>query len=339
MIWRRLNGVVLAPALLLILTAASSAAAQNNMIKGKVRSTDGATVNNAIVELRIGGGAMIAQTVTRNDGDFAFNGLASGEYEVAVTIAGYEPAVQVVRFTENDRMNFMEVVNVEVDIRPKPELNLLGPPGTSFVQDVPKTARTTYERAIAKLRDGKKDEGVALLREAIGAFNEYFDAHLTLGKELFREGKDNEALQELEKARQINDRQDAVFFMFGLVMLKQQKFVIAEYAFHEATKLNPNSAASHFYRGMALIEIGFHGKDQKQNATELSDAEKELNRAFDLSDKRLSAVYYQRARIYEKRGENLAAARELELYLKAEPEAKNAAAIRALVTKLRGDKK
>src|SRR5215475_8483606 len=164
-----LRTIVLPSAILFFLGAAGSEArAQQNMIRGKVRAADGATVNNAIVELRIGGGGMISQTVTRNDGDFAFTSLQSGEYEVAVTIAGYEPTAQHVRFTENDRMNFMEVVTVEITIRAKPDPNvMLGPPGVNFVQEVPKSARTSYEKGIAKLRDGKPDEGVALLREAI----------------------------------------------------------------------------------------------------------------------------------------------------------------------------
>src|SRR5215216_4847579 len=82
-------------AIMLILLSAISASAQNNMIRGKVRSSNGSTVNNAIVELRVGGGGMIGQTVTRNDGDFAFSNLIAGEYEVAVTLAGFEPTVQM----------------------------------------------------------------------------------------------------------------------------------------------------------------------------------------------------------------------------------------------------
>jgi tetratricopeptide (TPR) repeat protein len=281
---------------------------------------------------------MIAQTVTRNDGDFAFTSLFSGEYEVAVTIAGYEPAAEVVRFSDNSRMNLMEVQTVEIRIRPRPENAILGPPGTNFAQEVPSLARSGYEKALAKLREGKTDEGVALLREAITGFPDYFDAHLLLGKELFREGKNEEALEEFERARQINDRQDAVFFMFGLVMLKQQKFVIAEYGFREAIRLNPNNAGSHFYRGVTLISAGLRGSDQKQRAADLAEAEKELNSAFDMSNKRLSAVYFQRARIYEYRGEKLAAARELESYLKAEPGVQNAEAIRALILKLKQTK-
>jgi Tfp pilus assembly protein PilF len=323
----------------LLLSGVTGGAQQQGMIRGKVRGPDGRTVNDAIVELRVGGGGMISQTVTRNDGDFAFNGLASGEYEVAVTMAGYEPVVEMVRFAGEDRMSFREVVTVEITIRPRAENSMLGPPGTSFVQDIPKPARASYEKAMGKLREGKNEEGVTLLREAVASFGDYFDAHFALAKEMFREGKEDEALQELERARQINDQQDAVFFVFGMVMLKQQKFVIGEYAFREAIRLNPNNSGSHFYRGLALIEIATRANDEKERNDKLADAEKELSRAFELSSRRLNAVYYQRARIDEKRGDRLAAAKELESYLKAEPDTKNAQQIKALINKLRGEKK
>jgi tetratricopeptide (TPR) repeat protein len=264
---------------------------------------------------------MISQTVTRNDGDFAFSNLAPGEYEVAVTIAGYDPVVQMARFSQNDRMNFSEVLNIEVIIRPKKETTLSAP-GTNFAQDVPKSARAAYERAMSRFREGKSEEGVIALREAIATFNDYFDAYYALGKELFREGKDD-------------DRQDAVFYMFGLVMMKQRKFVVAEYAFREATRLNPNNVASRFYHGQALIEIALRESDQRQRALDLTTADQELTHAWETSEKHLNAVYLQRARLHELRGEKEAAARDLESFLKAEPEAKNAAAIREAISKLR----
>ena len=329
---------ILLSALALVLLSGLTASAQSSMIRGKVRTSDGTTINNAIVELRVGGGGMIAQTVTRNDGDFAFSNLASGEYEVAVTLAGYEPAVQMARFSQNERMNFSETLNIEVTIRPKAN-TALAPPGTHFAQDVPKPAREAYDKGMAKLREGKSDEGIALLREATTNFNDYFDAHFAIGKELYRAGKYGDALESLERARQINDRQDTVYYLFGLVMLKQQKFAIAEYAFREATRLNANNATTRFYHGVALIELSGRTSDAKQSAADLNNAEKELSLAWEMSEKRLNEVYLQRARVYERRGNKEAAVRELESYLKAEPEAKNAAAIRIAITHLRGEKK
>jgi len=321
--------------LTLVLISGGTALAQSNQLRGKVRAPNGVTVNNAIVELRVGGSAMIAQTVTRNDGDFAFTGLATGEYEIAVTMAGYEPVVQMARFNQSGRMDFSEVINMEILIRPK-KANLPSAPGTNFAQDVPKPARLAYEKAAARMRDGKPEEAVAALREAIANFSDYFDAHFALGKELFREGKDDEALEALERARQINDRQDSVYHIFGLIMLKQGKFAVAEYAFREATRLNGNSAAAHFYHAQALIELAVRGNDQRQLNTDLGAADKELDLAWETSEKRLTAVYLQRARIHETRGQKEAAAVDLESYLKAEPEAKNGATIRAAIAKLRG---
>lgn len=322
----------------LALVSSGDAFVQNNMLRGKVRASSGVTVNNAIVELRIGGGAMISQTVTRNDGDFAFSNLSSGEYEVSISIAGYEPAIQMARFNQNDRSGFSEVINIEVLIRPKREL-VLAPPGTSYAQEVPKPARAAYERAVARLREGKSDEAVAALREAIAAFNDYFDAHYALGRELFRAGKDNEALEALERARQINDRQDAVYYIFGLLMMKQGKYAVAEFAFREATRLNANNVWSRFHHGQALIELAVRSNDERQRKEDLSAAEKELDRAWENSEKRLFDVYLQRARIHEIRGQKEAAAAALEGYLKAVPEAKNGARIRAAIAELRGENK
>jgi tetratricopeptide (TPR) repeat protein len=323
-------------ALALLLLPAIAPAAQNNVIRGKVRAAGGASLNNAIVELKQGGGGMIAQTVTRNDGDFAFSSLAAGEYEIAVSLAGFEPATEIVRFRFPSNQSSMEVLNVEVMLRPRVDATVLAAPGTNFAQEVPKAARDAYEKAISRLRENKSAEAVALLRQAIEAFSDYFDAHYHLGLELYRANDYGGALEALERARQINERQPGVYHAFGLVMIKQQKFSVAEYAFREAIRLDENNAASHFYRGVVLIEITLRSNDQLQRAGDLVEAEKMFDRVWELSNKRASLVLLQRARIYELRGEREAAAAALDDYLKAEPGAKNASEIRAMIRRLRG---
>jgi tetratricopeptide (TPR) repeat protein len=327
----------LSHAYILLLFMAGSALAQSNTIRGKVRSTNGSTVNNAIVDLRVNGGGMLGQTVTRNDGDFAFSGLEPGEYEISIQIAGYEPAIQMARIEGGMGVNYQQVVNIEVLIRPKPD-SILGSTGTNFVQEVPKAARAAFEKAQEKLRDGKAQEGVELLKQAVALFADYFDAHLTLGLELFKLGQDNEALQELERARQINDREGAVYHLFGLIMLKEKKFGVAEYAFSEATRLGASNPVSRFYHGLALLEVAKSTPDQQLRSTGFADAEKELDRAIELSGGRLATAYLQRARVYESRGNYEAAARDLETYLKAEPDAENAPALREAITRLRARK-
>jgi tetratricopeptide (TPR) repeat protein len=319
-----------------------TASAQSGMIRGKVRANNGVTVNNATVELKQATGGVISQVATRNDGDFEFTGLRAGEYEVHVTAGGYEPAVQLARLIENIGVRspsaaINEVVNLEITIKPRSDPTL-APPGISFVQDVPSTARAAYTKGIAKIREGKSEEGIALLREATTEFSDYFDAHFALGGEYYRLGKDSEAVESLERARLINDREAAVYYMFGMVMARQQKFGVAEYAFGKAAELNANFVLAHFNHGVALIEVALRTGGAGEIAALLADADRELDRAWDLSGKRLNGVFLQRSRIYQKRGDKEAAARELESYLKAEPAAENAAALKQKIVALRAGK-
>jgi len=315
------------------------------MIRGKVRGTNGTSVNNAIVELKQSAAGLVAQTVTRNEGDFAFTNLRAGEYEVVVTFAGYQTASEIVYLrdsmminpTQSSRSVISEVATVDITLRPRPE-PILGAPGTSFAQDVPKAARAAYARGIAKLREGKSDEGIAFLREATTAYNDYFDAHFALASEYYRLGKDPEALEELERARQINDRGGAVYYTFGMVMARQQKFRAAEYAFRMAAELNVNHVAAHFNHAVSLIELALRAKDADQVKKNLAEAERELDRSWELSGGRLNTVFLQRARVHEERGNREGAARELENYLKAEPNGKNAAAVKEAIAKLREKK-
>ena len=326
--------LLLTVAFLLVL-AASGLGQANNVILGKVRGNNGMTLNNAIVELRRGGGEIMGQTVTRNDGDFSFSGLAFGEYEVAVTLSGYEPAVEVVRFKLPPGMATIETLRVEIMLKPRGDA-LLATPGVNFAQDVPKAARAAFDKGIARLREGKTAEGIELLNQATGIYNDYFNAHFALATEYYRLEKYSEALQSVERARQINDRESAVYYLFGMVMVKQRKVSVAEYAFREAVRLNGANIPARFYHGVTLTELGIRGNDPKQADADLMEAEKELNSAWDLSGKRLSGVHLELYKIHNQKNDKEAAARDLENFLKAEPNAKNAGALRETIQKLRG---
>lgn len=329
--------------LLLFLLLPVQGLAQNGMIRGKVRVLNGSTLNDALVELKQETGGLLSQSPTRNDGDFVFSGLRPGNYQITVTLSGYEPTTEAVQLGNTNFIgrgnsdNPGEVVTLEIRLRPKAAA-ALGTPTSTFVQEIPDAARNAYEKGIAKIREGKSAEGLALLNEAVGKFNTYFDAHFALGSEYYRLGKDKEALESLERARQIYDRGAGVYYVFGMIMVRQQKFRLAEYAFGKAAELNDSYTLAHFNHGVALIEVALRSKDESEIKTMLEESHQELDRAWELSGKRLNTVYLQRARILEKCGDNEAAARELESYLKAEPAAKNAAIVQENIKKLRQKK-
>ena len=330
------------PAIAALLVLSAAAFAQNSLLRGKVRGSDGTVVNNATVELRGSQGSIIGQVFTRNDGDFSFARLRAGEYEVHVTMSGYESSMQMVELRDSMRVNassdtVSEIVTIEVVLRRLPEPSL-GTPGSTFAQDVPKVAREAYVRGVSKLREGKSDEGIASLREATAEFSDYFDAYLALGVEFYRLGKDVDALEALERARLINDRGAGVYYTFGMLMVRQQKFHAAAYAFGKAAELNDSHVNAHFNHAVALIEVALRSKDPNEVKTVLASADRELDRAWDLSGKKLNTVFLQRARVLEERGDKDAAARALESYLKAEPDAKDMAAVKEAIAKLRAKK-
>jgi tetratricopeptide (TPR) repeat protein len=190
-------------------------------------------------------------------------------------------------------------------------------------------------------KEGKPQEAILAMQEAIKQFPDYFDAHFALANELIKTNQLNEAIAELQRARDINPKDDRVYQSFGIVLIKQGKYLIAARVFGEAAKLNPSDPQILVMRSSALIDYATTidaSKSQeaaRERASAFDMAEKELQRAFEASGKKLASVHLQLARLYERKGDRKGAADHLEQYLRMTPDAKNAAEIREAIKKLR----
>ena len=179
------------------------------------------------------------------------------------------------------------------------------------------------------------------MREAIKLFPLYFEAHLELGNELLQANHLEDAITELDRAREINPNDDRVYLSFGLVLMQQKKYPMAVAVFAEASRLNPTNQMNALMRGIALIHQASM-IDPAQSKTAAADrefiikrAEAALTQASELSGKKLTADYLTLAMLYEMKGDRAQAAAELEQYLQKNPDAKNADAIREEIRKLR----
>jgi tetratricopeptide (TPR) repeat protein len=319
--------------LVILLVSTGSVCAQGGIIRGKVRLPSGATLTGVIVELWRSTG-LENQVVTTRDGDFEFANLPQASYEVVVKHQGYYPAMERAEFFyDRNSIPRVEVIRVEINLRPL-ESTTNEKAGSTFVQEIPPAARAAYDQGIAKLREGQPVEAVALLREATSIFAEYFDAHVALGARLLDEKKYEEALGELEKARLVNDRDAKVYQLFGVLMAAQQKYALAEWAFRAAIDRDPLSLQSIYNHGVVLIELSRTEPDAKKKQLQLNDAEKDLNRALEMTRERYYPAYLQRSRIHEMRDNRKAAARDLETYLKLNPNSPRATEIRAKIERL-----
>lgn len=327
--------------LVLCLMAASSAAAQGHTIRGKVRDSAGVNMARVTVSLESGNGAMINQTVTNNEGDFAFTGLSDNSYSVIVSAPDYNPASERVDFVRSINSNDPgEMRTVEITMIGKgAAASTRG--SVRFVQNVPKEAGDNYVLAMTSLKEGRPQQGVELLQKAINIFPDYFDARFALANELILEEKFSAAIGHLDEARRINPKDDRIFRAFGMIMMQQQKFAVAARIFAEASLLNPRDLNYLVHQGTALIELASRVDPKKSPAAAeernfaFTEAEKVLIRAYNLSGKKLATVHLQLARLYEKKGDPGRAASELEQYLHQAPDDKKADQILAAIRKLR----
>jgi len=323
------------------LSSAAVARQQGNRIRCKVRASSGAAIPNAVITLQTGNGQPIDQTVSNNEGDFAFTGLTETGYIVVASSSGYENGSTAVEFTKSagaEDPGELRVVEV-ILTRPGPER--VPPAGSTFTQNIPKEARAAFERGMTLSREGKAPESIQALQEAVKIFPDYFSARLALANEFTRQQRLQEAIAELEQARKVNPKDGRVYQAFGLVLSKQKKYVLAAAVFGEASRLNPTDPNILLMRAGALIDHASlidpsKSKDaEAERAHAFKMAERDLMKAFDLSGKKLAPIHLQMARIYEKQGKRAQAADELEQYLRLTPGEKNAEAMRDAIKKLR----
>ncbi len=315
-------------------------AQQGHIIRGKVRNVSGQNMAQVKVDLEAGNGPLIQQTVTNNEGDFYFANLSETSYAITISAPDYESVMERVDFFRQAGNAPGETRVVELTLIPK---NGVPParPGLNFVQNVPKAARDALELAVKQARDGKSQEALVSLQEAIKIFPDYFDAHFVLAREFVKQVKYSDAIVQLDEARQINPKDDRVYNSFGSILIEQGKYAVAAAVFAEAFRLSPLEPEYPLMRGRALIAHAASidpssSKDAAaaQNSA-LSDAESSITKAYELSGKKLTTALLLLASVYEKKGERGRAADELEQYLRKAPDVKNRDEIREAINKLR----
>jgi Tfp pilus assembly protein PilF len=325
----------------LLLFASSTVLAQGiQTIQGRVISPNGGAPPQSVRVTLTFSGRPIYETFTDLNGHFNFTGLQSGTYEI--TAEGDDVSFETTRVTVEissfGGQQFTQDIQLRA-LRGKPIA-----PSTvvnAFVQDVPKPAAQAFEQAQKLYREAKPAEAVVKIREALRIFPSFFEAHLALGNHLIKEGLFKDAIDQLDRAREINPNDDRLYQSFGLIMIAQQNFRMAFAVLSEAARLNPRNPADPYLNGVAhleyaaAIDLSQSESAKRDRDRALEEAERFLLSADDLSGHKLADVHLQLARVYEKRGDRARAADELEEYLKKSPDAKNGQTIRDAIKKLR----
>ena len=325
----------------LCLFVASTVFAQGgNVLEGKVVMPSGTQPPNAVrVKLTYNGRA-IHETFTDLSGRFSFPGIGRGNYQltaegdginfetttVYAQVSAFGPSAQ--SFTQ--------------DIHVRPIAHKATPaPGVinAFTQDVPPAAKQALDAGLKLAEEGKTEAAVESMQKAIKIFPKYFEAHLQLGNTFLKVNQFNEAIAELDLAREINPNDERAYQSFGLLLMRQRNFAVAVAVFAEAGRLNPANPTNAVMRATALIHQAANTSDSAPSTEDrshlLSRAEIAMSQAATLSENKLKPDSLTLALFHELKGEPERAAAELESYLKKTPQLKNTEAIQNEIKRLR----
>lgn len=304
-----------------------------NTISGYVFGVDRRPVADLHIELNDDYRRTVARSRTNGSGYYSFSGVGSGRFTIVVYTFGtdYEEQESSLEIVNIASTNSSGAVRLSGFSREQRDIYLrlrrgVTPAGVAvFVQaDIPKEAVKKYEKAVADL-DGKRDvEGVAGLISAIEIFPRYYAALERLGTEYVRLGqvKTFQAAELLLAiAVEVNPRGLRSWYGLAYSRYSLGNNARALEAVQKAVELNSSWPDALVLHGLLL-----------RRAEKYAEAEKQLLKAVELSKDTIPQAHWELALLY---GNNLKryadAAKELKLFLKNQPDTKNADNIRKLI--------
>jgi tetratricopeptide (TPR) repeat protein len=303
----------------------------NNSITGRVYGLNRQPLSDMIVELLDEFERTVARTRTNNSGYYEFTGIGAGDYSVRVFTFGTDYEEQTDRIEEivNETVqagNRVQTTGFESkmhDIFLKLHRGLTPENVALFVQDVPPAARKLYEKGISDLNDKHDAEGLQELKAAITAFPKYFEALNRLGMEYIRLGKP-ETYQAaeilLQAAVEVNARANKSWYALAYARYSLGKDPEALTAVEKSLELNAYAPEAHILRGALL-----------RRAKKYPEAVTELRKAVEMSKDTMPKAHWELAHVYEAMARYADAAKELRLFLKAQPNSQDSEQIKKLI--------
>ncbi|MDQ1559819.1 MAG: hypothetical protein QOD32_2879 [Pyrinomonadaceae bacterium] len=296
-------------------------------IQGRIFAPSGRQLGRR-VRVRLGGVRGEASVMSDDNGAFTFRRLNGGTYRLTVEAGTeFETAAETVDIIDSPLRNRRagQVVSVQIQLRLKREEGA-GKPGVvnAALAAIPKEARELYEEALRSAKAGEHKRAVEQLKQAVAVYPKFTLAFNELGVQYLGLGETEKAAEALRSALALEPDAFVLRLNYGIVLLQRKRFADAEAELSRAIKLSNASFAAHLYRGRALIGLIHY-----------EEAERELRRALALGGDEARMAHRYLGAIHIERGENALAVEALETYLRLDPKAAEADAIRGIIKQLR----
>ena len=315
---------------LVLLPAQTQTQANNNSISGHVSNDQHTPLADIRIELLNEVDSVIRTVKTDGSGLFVFRKLSDGTFQVRVQTSGTNYVSQTKR-VDLARPTGFGMASEELDFvltTARNNASVAAKPGVVFVQEVPEAARKQYQKAVELLdKSNRRQETFAALKSAVEIFPQYFDALEMLGTEQVKDREYEAAIPVLTKALEVNSKAHASCFALGVAQYNLKQLQPAIESFRRAVLLNEKSINANLWLGIAL-----------RQTSRPEDAEAYLKRADVLADSKLPDAHWQLALLFNQLKRYAEAADELEIFLKLQPDARDAELIRKLIQRLRQQK-
>ena len=308
-------------------TRSSGSTGLIHTVEGRIRQRNKSVDNIRVRLIRYPQMQPIADTFTRQDGQFVFQRVPTGDYIVETFETDMYEATEtsVAVYPSNLSEPRPTTVTVFVDLPPKPEAERVAPGEVMADVDlnVPKNALKHYRSGMQKLGKGESEKGMAELQAAIDIFPNYYAARLELGRELRFKKRYSEALDVVEPLAQIAPRRAEPRIERGIILLSLKRHEDAISELEDALRIAEANWAAHLYLGWALLE-----QDETRAAPH-------FQRALEIDEHKAARAHLALARLAEEKGQRMVALSHLDAYLQLAPNADDAEATRNLARRLR----
>jgi tetratricopeptide (TPR) repeat protein len=306
---------------------------RGNTVSGNVYGINRQPMAELYVELQDDLHRTISRTRTNASGYYEFHGFSAGRLFIRVMTlgTGYEEQEGEIEIqnttiqTADGTSRPAGFDDQQKDFYLRLRAGITPESVAIFAQEIPAEAKKLYEKGVNDL-DAKRDaDGLAELRQAIEKFPKYYYALERLGTEYVRLARP-ETFQAAEilfsVAVEVNSRGFKSWYGLAYARYSLGNTSAALEAVQKAVELNS-------YSPDALLLSGSLLRASKKYA----EAEKQLLKARDLAKETMPQIHWELALLYGNHMKRYAeAAKELKLFLKAKPNAKDAENIQKLIT-------
>ncbi len=292
-----------------------------NSIRGKVFLPSGMTPEQRLrVVLEINTGGIAAETFTDSVGNFEFRSLTNNNYRVTVYSDQrlFETAQEAVEVFGNFARTYMVQIYLREKRPDQPQTKdkLLS---VADIQEVPKNARKLYDKGLKLARENKPQEAASPLQEALQAFPTYLNALNKLGEQHLRLEQPAEAQALFERAIALSEKFALPHINLGILLFNLKRMPEAIKELETGNNLDDSFPMGHLHLGLALMNA---------EPADYERAEKEFNRTLQIAGKEVPQAHLHLFNLYTRRKEYQKALGQLDEFLKAAPNAPEAASVR-----------